>query len=40
MERRVRLMPCRQALLALAHLRNGHTYTRPAAGFEIGVATA
>ena len=30
----------RQALLALAHLRNGDTYTRLAAGFEVGVATA
>jgi hypothetical protein len=27
-------------LLALAHLRNGDTFTRLAAGFEIGVATA
>ncbi|HEY8113314.1 MAG TPA: transposase family protein [Actinomycetes bacterium] len=35
-----RLAPSRQALLALAHLRNGDTYTRLAAGFEIGVATA
>jgi hypothetical protein len=35
-----RLNPGRQALLALAHLRNGHTFTRLAAGFEIGVATA
>ncbi len=35
-----RLDPGRQALLALAHLRNGDTYTRLAAGFEIGVATA
>jgi hypothetical protein len=35
-----RLDPCRQALLALAHLRNGDTYTRLAAGFEIGVSTA
>jgi hypothetical protein len=34
-----RLSPGRQALLALAHLRNGDTYTRLAAGFEIGVAT-
>jgi hypothetical protein len=32
--------PARQALLALAHLRNGDTYTRLAAGFGIGVATA
>ena len=35
-----RLDPGRQALLALAHLRNGDTYTRLAAGFNIGVATA
>src|SRR5690242_16623932 len=35
-----RLGPGRQALLALAHLRNGDTYTRLAGGFEIGVATA
>jgi len=32
--------PGRQALLALAHLRNGDTLTRLACGFEIGVATA
>ncbi|PRY17004.1 transposase family protein [Pseudosporangium ferrugineum] len=35
-----RLDPGRQALLALAHLRNGDTYTRLACGFQIGVATA
>jgi hypothetical protein len=35
-----RLNPGRQALLALAHLRNGDTYTRLAAGFQIGTATA
>lgn len=35
-----RLPPGRQALLALAHLRNGDTYTRLAAGFGVGVATA
>ena len=35
-----RLDPGRQALLTLAHLRNGDTYTRLAAGFGIGVATA
>ncbi|QIY58990.1 hypothetical protein HEP86_36595 [Streptomyces sp. RPA4-5] len=35
-----RLEHGRQALLALAHLRNGDTYTRLAAGFQIGVATA
>ncbi|MEO3749012.1 transposase family protein [Plantactinospora sp. B5E13] len=35
-----RLDPGRQALLALAHLRNGDTYTRLAAGFAVGVATA
>ncbi|MFJ6195038.1 transposase family protein [Micromonospora sp. NPDC092111] len=29
----------RQALLVLAHLRNGDTYTRLAAGFEVGLAT-
>ncbi|MDR6323642.1 hypothetical protein J3R03_007838 [Actinoplanes couchii] len=35
-----RLDPSRQALLALAHLRNGDTLTRLACGFEIGVTTA
>ncbi|GAA3950950.1 hypothetical protein Aau02nite_23020 [Amorphoplanes auranticolor] len=35
-----RLDPGRQALLALAHLRNGDTFTRLAASFEISVATA
>jgi hypothetical protein len=35
-----RLDSGRQALLALAHLRNGDTYTRLACRFEIGVATA
>ena len=35
-----RLDPGRQALLALAHLRNGDTLTRLAAGFEVGVTTA
>lgn len=35
-----RLDPARQALLALAHLRNGDTYPQLAAGFGIGVATA
>jgi DDE superfamily endonuclease/Helix-turn-helix of DDE superfamily endonuclease len=34
-----RLSPGRQALLVLAHLRNGDTYARLAAGFGIGVAT-
>lgn len=34
-----RLDPGRQAMLVLAHLRNGDTYTRLAAGFGIGVAT-
>ena len=29
----------RQALLALAHLRNGDTYTRLATGFGVGLAT-
>ncbi|MFD6997889.1 transposase family protein [Streptomyces mirabilis] len=27
-------------MLVLAHLRNGDTYTRLAAGFQVGVATA
>jgi hypothetical protein len=35
-----RLDPGQQALLALAHLRNGDTLTRLACGFEIGVTTA
>jgi hypothetical protein len=35
-----RLDAGRQALLALAHLRNGDTYTRLAAGFVVGVSTA
>lgn len=35
-----RLDPGRQALLALAHLRNGDTLTRLASGFTIGVTTA
>ncbi|MCX4404130.1 transposase family protein [Streptomyces sp. NBC_01764] len=34
-----RLTAGRQALLALAHLRCGHTYTQLAAGFGIGLAT-
>jgi hypothetical protein len=34
-----RLGPGRQALLVLAHLRNGDTYTRLAAGFGVGVTT-
>ena len=34
-----RLNPDEQALLVLAHLRNGDTYTRLAAGFRVGVAT-
>jgi hypothetical protein len=34
-----RLDPGRQALLVLAHLRNGDTYARLAAGFGIGTAT-
>jgi hypothetical protein len=34
-----RLDPGRQALLVLAHVRNGDTYTRLAAGFGIGLAT-
>lgn len=35
-----RLDPARQALLALAHLRNGDTHARLAAGFGIGTTTA
>ncbi|MEU0234903.1 MULTISPECIES: transposase family protein [unclassified Streptomyces] len=35
-----RLSPSRQALLALAHLRMGHTYAQLAAGSGIGTATA
>ncbi|MEQ4301357.1 transposase family protein [Plantactinospora sp. B6F1] len=35
-----RLTPGRQALLALTHVRNGDAYTRLAAGFQIGIATA
>jgi hypothetical protein len=38
--RRRRLSPGRQALLTLAHLRNGHPYARLAAGFGIGTTTA
>src|ERR1043166_2504159 len=34
-----RLDPGQQALLALAHLRNGDTYRRPAAGCRIGLST-
>ncbi|GHF48078.1 hypothetical protein FHX82_001358 [Amycolatopsis bartoniae] len=33
-----RLAPGRQALPALAHLRNGDALTRLAAGFEVGLA--
>ncbi len=37
---RWRKLPARdQALLVLAHLRNGDTYARLAAGFSIGVAS-
>lgn len=35
-----RLDPAQQALLVLAHLRNGDTYARLAAGFAIGTTTA
>ncbi|SEP02221.1 IS5/IS1182 family transposase [Actinacidiphila rubida] len=35
-----RLSAGRQALLALAHLRNGHPYSQLAAGFGIGTTTA
>ncbi|MCC8242690.1 transposase family protein [Saccharothrix luteola] len=34
-----RLDPGRQALLVLAHLRCGDTYTRLTAGFDVGLAT-
>lgn len=34
-----RLNAGQQALLVLAHLRNGDTYTRLAAGFGVGIAT-
>ncbi|MEU8034896.1 transposase family protein, partial [Streptomyces sp. NPDC049099] len=34
-----RLSAGRQALLALAHLRNGHTYAQLAAGFGVGTTT-
>ncbi|PJE97175.1 IS5/IS1182 family transposase [Streptomyces carminius] len=34
-----RLSPGRQALLTLAHLRNGHPYVQLAAGFGIGTTT-
>lgn len=34
-----KLAPGRQALLVLAHLRNGDTYARLAAGFGLGTAT-
>ena len=37
--RRRRLSAGRQALLTLAHLRNGHTYAQLAAGFGIGTTT-
>jgi hypothetical protein len=35
-----RLDPGRQALLVLAHLRNGDTYLRLAAGFGVATSTA
>jgi hypothetical protein len=35
-----KLSPGRQALLVLAHLRNGETFAALAAGFGIGTATA
>jgi hypothetical protein len=34
-----RLDPGQQALLVLAHLRNGDTYQRLASGFGVGTAT-
>jgi DDE superfamily endonuclease len=35
-----KLTPNQQALLVLAHVRNGDTYARLAAGFGVGIATA
>lgn len=35
-----KLNPGRQALLVLAYLRKGETFTELAAGFEVGTATA
>lgn len=35
-----KLPPGRQALLVLAHLRNGDTYARLSSGFGVGIATA
>ncbi len=35
-----RLNPGGQALLVLAHLRNGETFAALATGFEVGIATA
>jgi hypothetical protein len=35
-----RLSPTRQALLVLAHLRNGDTPSRLAGGFQVGITTA
>lgn len=35
-----RLTAGRQALLTLAHLRNGHTYAQLAVGFGVGTSTA
>jgi hypothetical protein len=35
-----RLTAGRQALLTLAHLRMGHTYSQLAAGFDVGTTTA
>jgi hypothetical protein len=35
-----RLSSGRQALLTLAHLRNGHPYAQLAAGFDVGTTTA
>ncbi|RSM82881.1 IS5/IS1182 family transposase [Amycolatopsis sp. WAC 01375] len=34
-----RLSPVQQAVLVLAHLRNGDTYARLAAGYGVGIAT-
>ncbi len=40
MSRSRRLSTGQQALLTLAHLRNGHPYAQLAAGFGIGTTTA
>lgn len=37
---RRRLNPAQQALLVLVHLRKGETFTEPAEGFAVSIATA